>query len=296
MTKKEMKRSIKYSIIRCLKFVPDSVMLKVQYRLFCKRTLNLENPKRFSEKIQKYKINYRNDLLGICVDKYRVRDYIKQKGLEYILNDLYQVVDYANEIDWKSLPEKFVIKTTDGSNGDNIVIIKDKSTADFNEIKKKLKLWKNKKNVCPGREWAYTQIDKSRIVIEKYLENEKNPEAGLEDYKILCFNGKPEIVIIDKDRYLNHSRNFYDTEWNQINAESDCPNFPEDFKKPDNLEEMLTIAQILSSDFPFVRVDLYNVSGKIIFGELTFYPWSGYVTYNPDSFDFDLGKKFNYFD
>jgi hypothetical protein len=257
------------------------------------RKLNLTNPERFTEKLQYYKMRYKNPILGICVDKYEVRKYLRQKGLNNILNELFLVADSANDIDFSKLPDQFVLKTTDGGGGENVIICTNKSIVNINELKKKLSGWKNKKNVNAGREWAYTQSPKSRIIAERYLENKANPKAGIEDFKFLCFHGSPRYVIIDKDRYIGHKRNFYTIEKQRLNVESDCKQFDEDYIFPFNYNEMVDIARKLSEDFPFVRVDLYNVNGKIIFGELTFYPWSGYVQFNPDKFDFTLGKEFD---
>ena len=142
-----------------------------------------------------------------------------------------------------------------------------------------------------GREWAYYGL-KPGIIVEELLINKKNPDAGINDYKILCYGGKPKYVIVDVDRYTNHKRNFYDIEWNDLNVTSDCPMYDKKMQKPKNYEDMLNIASKLSKPFPFVRVDLYNDNGKIYFGELTFYPWSGYVQFDPDEFDFLLGEPF----
>ena len=286
-------QKLRFFILKTLSFLPDSIMLKIQYRMKLGRKLNLTNPERFTEKLQYYKMRYKNPILGICVDKYEVRKYLRQKGLNNILNELFLVADSANDIDFSKLPDQFVLKTTDGGGGENVIICTNKSIVNINELKKKLSGWKNKKNVNAGREWAYTQSPKSRIIAERYLENKANPKAGIEDFKFLCFHGTPRYVIIDKDRYIGHKRNFYTIEKQRLNVESDCKQFDEDYIFPSNYNEMVDIARKLSEDFPFVRVDLYNVNGKIIFGELTFYPWSGYVQFNPDEFDFTLGNEFD---
>lgn len=275
-----------------LKFVPDSTMLKMQYRIKMGRSLSLKNPQRFTEWLQWYKINYRNSMIHECVDKYEVHHFVKQKGLQCILNNIIGVYGNAEDLNFDTLPDKFVAKTTDGGGGQNVIICKDKSNADFDKMRHELNSWLNHKNINPGREWAYTGIKKSQIIIEEYLENPTYPEVGIEDYKILCFGGEPKIIIYDCDRYIDHKRNFYDTDWNRIYVDSDCHQKDVDVPKPENFEYMLQVAYKLSEDFPFVRVDLYNINGKIYFGELTFYPWSGYVKFDPDSFDFKLGQYF----
>lgn len=283
---------IRFGILKMLSFVPDSIMLKWQYRIKMGRNLNLKHPQRYTEKIQWYKAYYRNPLMGQCVDKYEVRNYIQLKGLYSILNTLYGVYENAEEIDFSVLPNRFVIKTTDGGGGENIIICRDKSNLNIKKTREMLSRWKNKKNINAGREWAYTCIKRSRIIIEEYLENEQNPEAGISDYKIFCFNGEPYCIVYDIDRYIGHKRNFYDINWNCLGISSDCPSFDDNIPKPEGLNRMLEVSKILSKDFPFVRVDLYYLKGKVYFGELTFYPWSGYVQYNPDKFDYVLGEQF----
>ena len=277
-------------ILGLLRFVPDKMMLKLQYRIKHGRKLNLKNPTRYTEKLQWYKLNYKNPIMHTCVDKYKVREYIEQKGLGHILVKLYAKYDSAKEIDVEKLPEQFVIKTTNGSGGLNVLVCNDKSKIDFNDVKEKLAC-KKFKSRTGGREWAYYGLEPG-IIVEELLVNEKNPEAGVNDYKIFCYNGKAKYVIVDIDRYIGHKRNFYDTNWNRIEGESDCPACDREIEKPENFEQMLEIAERLSEDFPYVRVDLYNVSGKIYFGELTFYPWSGYVQFNPDQLDFLFAEDF----
>ena len=235
---------------------------------------------------------YRNPVLNICVDKYEVRKYIEGKGLAELLVKLYGVWDNANDIDFNELPLSFILKTTDGGGGETVYLVRDKSKEDLENVKRKLNSWLGRKNIDAGREWAYTGIEKSQIIAEELLINKKNPEAGIEDFKILCFNGEPKYIIVDKDRYIDHKRNFYTTEWERKYVTTDHEQFEEIYPKPENLDKMLEYAHELSKDFPFVRVDLYNVDGKIYFGELTFYPWTGYVQFTPDEFDFELGSYF----
>lgn len=283
-------QKVRFLILKFLSFVPDSVMLRLQYRIKMGLKLNLDDPKRFTEKLQWYKIYHRDPLMGTCVDKYEVRKYIVSKGLENTLNKLYCVCSDPDEIDFAALPDRFVVKTTDGGGGENIFICRDRSSLNVEELKTKLRSWKDKKNVNPGREWAYTLIKESRYIVEEYLENEVNPEAGISDYKFFCFNGKPHCIAYDIDRYIGHKRNFYDIEWNNLHVSTDCETFDDNLvPRPEGLEEMTKVAEILSKDFPFVRVDLYYIKGKVYFGELTFYPWSGYVKFSPQEFDYQLG-------
>lgn len=130
------------------------------------------------------------------------------------------------------------------------------------------------------------------IVVEELLINTENPEAGINDYKIFCYNGKPEYIVVDIDRYIGHKRNFYNTDWKNLHVTSDCPKADREIEKPKKLDEMLKIASKLSEGFPYVRVDMYEVGERVFFGEMTFYPWSGYVQFVPDKFDFIFGNQF----
>ncbi len=286
-------RVLRLKVLKLLDFIPDKLMISLQYYIKIGRVCNFRHPKRWSEKLQIYKIYYRQPILGQCVDKYDVRNYVASKGLSDILVKLYCICDSVSDIKWMQLPKSFVIKATNGGGGENVLLIRDKSNINILETEKKIKEWENRFNsetVPPGREWAYTQINKTRIIIEELLENKNDPEKNIDDFKILCFKGEPHYVIVDIDRFSNHKRNFYDTEWNRISVTTDCQQFDTPYSKPENFNEMLRVASILSHDFPFVRVDLYNVNGKIYFGELTFYPWAGYVKFNPDEFDYKLGE------
>lgn len=281
-------QKVRFKILKLLNFIPDNIMLKIQYKIKTGRSLNLKNPKRYTEKIQKYKIYYRNPILIECVDKYNVRKFVKEKGLSNILNELYGVYDSTDKIDFDKLPNEFILKTTNGS--ETNIICNDKSKLNIEDTKKKLDFFLNRETINAGREWAYNNV-KPLIICEKLLKPSNN--ADLMDYKFICFRGKVECIIVDSDRFTDHKRNFYDINWNKIEVESDCKNIEKEIKKPKELRKMIKIVEILSKDFPHVRVDLYNFDEKIIFGELTFYPWSGYVNFKPDEFDYKLGKNFN---
>lgn len=289
--KKILSKKIRFTILKFLKFIPDKPMIQFQYWMKLHRKLNLKFPIRYTEKIQWYKLYYRNDLMPICVDKYRVREYIKSKGLSDILVKLYGVYDKAEDIPLDVLPKKFVLKTSNGS-GTNI-ICKDKEKLSKAEIIEKVSKFLNQSSASAGREWAYAK-GKPQIIIEELLEDSTNSGGFISDYKFLCFNGKPEYIVLDIDRFTNHKRNIYNIEWQDLHIASDCSCIENrTFDKPINYDKMIEIVKILSEDFPAVRVDLYNINGHIYFGELTFFPWSGYVQFKPDSFDFEMGKKFN---
>lgn len=283
-------KKLRYSILSCLRFVPDEMMLKLQYRIKFGRKLDLKEPKRFTEKIQWYKLFYKNPRMPRCSDKYMVREYIKEKGLENILVDLYAVYDRPDDIRIDPLPEKFVMKLSNGS-GTNL-LCRDKRSLIEREVIQEFKDFVFKVKANLGREWPYLKAD-SKIVVERLLEDESHINNAVNDYKIFCYDGKPEYVICISDRYSDQCNHLvYDTQWNKIRVSSENARINEDAPRPENLEEMLEIAAKLSEDFPFARIDLYSVAGKVYFGEITFYPWSGYMEFEPDEFDFILGERF----
>ena len=229
-----------------------------------------------------------------CTDKYKVRAFVKRKGLGKYLNELYQVKDSAKEIDFSDLPDRFVIKTTDGGNGDNVFVCRDKTKLNEDETVNLIASWKNKHYERYTREWAYIGARDSKVIVEKFLEDNSNLDGSIDDYKFMCFNGKFMMLWVDKGRYSNHCRGFWNEDLKFLkNVESDHPTFENEPSLPPNIDEMIRIAEKLSEDFLFARIDLYNIDGKIVFGEITFYPWGGYVKFTPDSFDFELGSYFN---
>lgn len=287
-------REIRLFILKCLSFVPDRTMLKIQYRIKMGRNLNLKNPERYTEKIQWYKLYYKDPTMVKCVDKYDVRQFVEQKGLGCILNECYGVYNSVNEIDFDKLPEQFVVKNTLGGGGTSVIVCEKKETIDIEELKEKLSKWTAKKIQTRdgGREWPYYSGKKPRIIIEKFLE--EKGEHGLIDYKFMCFNGKVQYcyVLCDRELGVSVKEGICDRELNLLPACELGDEVPKEIKKPDNYSEMLGIAEKLASEFPHVRVDLYNLDGKIVFGELTFYDGSGYASYNPDEFDFEMGSHF----
>lgn len=285
-------QQLRFAILRFLSWVPDSIMLKIQYRIKLGRWPNMKHPQRFTEKIQLYKMKYRKPVMHQCVDKYEVREYIENKGLGHILNELYGVCETPDEIDFKILPNQFVLKTTGGSGGQNVIIVKDKESSNAEELREKLRRWNGSNNLgaLSGREWAYYSC-KPRIIAERLLEESHTKGDSLTDYKFFCFNGTPKYVQTDIGRFKEHRQNFYDMQWQCIGVHCTYPE-GELLPQPENFDDMKRYAAQLSADFPFVRVDLYNVDGNIFFGELTFFPSSGYGKFHPDEFDFTLGSLF----
>lgn len=276
---------------RIRSFFPQKLQMKLEYRIKCGRKLNLKNPKRYSEKIQLYKYKYRNPLLPKLVDKAEVREYVVKKGLGHILNTQYGVYDDVKEINYDKLPNKFVIKLNTGS-GLNI-LVEDKENLNIKETNKTLKKWMKTKPWVFGTEWAYKKV-KPKIIIEKYLERDSN--SDLPDYKFFAFNGEIDYLYTMVDYIDNHDEgklSFFDTEFNNTGFyRKDFEKIDRNIEKPKNFDKMLEYAKVLSEGFPQVRVDFYNIDGKIIFGEFTFYMHGGYVNFIPDEFDYILGEKF----
>ncbi|MEX2512332.1 MAG: ATP-grasp fold amidoligase family protein [Cyclobacteriaceae bacterium] len=245
----------------------------------------LENPKTFSEKLQWLKLYDRNQEYTKMVDKYQVREYIKEQlGEEYLI-PLIGVYDSFDEIDFENLPAKFVLKCTHDSGG--LVICKDKSKLNIKKAKQKIKRSLQRNYYDPTREWPYKNV-KPRLVCEKYMVDESGIE--LKDYKIFCFNGEPKVIQVDFDRFNGHKRNFYDTNWNYIAVEYKYPTYSEkEFKKPEKLKDMVKFAKILSKGISFIRIDFYLINSKVYFGEITFYPESGFGKFIPESYNELLG-------
>ncbi|WP_404322740.1 carbonic anhydrase [Cytobacillus firmus] len=284
-------QKVRLEILNLLNFIPDKIMIQLQYWVKTGRRLNLKNPKRYTEKLQWYKLNYRNPLMTKCSDKYEVRDYVSSKGLGPILNPLYDAYEDLESINFDLLPNSFVIKHTNGS-GRNI-FVEDKRKVDLEQIKNKVKEWLNSPETMYGREWCYYNV-KSRIIIEKLLERDEYND--IPDYKFFCFNGKVKYLYTMIDYVDDHNNgrcSFFTPDFKKLPyRRSEYKEINKEVSKPPNFEEMIEIAEILSKDFPHVRVDLYNIKGQIIFGELTFYNASGYTVFSPDDFDFILGEEF----
>ena len=184
---------VRFQILNCLKWIPDCLMIPIQYRIKTGRWPHLRRPQRFTEKLQLYKMKYRYPLMHQCVDKYEVRRYVEGKGLGHILNDLYGIYNSADDIAVESLPVQFVIKSSLGSGGQNVIVVKDKTACDWSRIKNTVSLWLYASQVGAkyGREWAYNGLI-PRIVVEKYLYDVN----GLVDYKFFCFNGEPLFLYV----------------------------------------------------------------------------------------------------
>ncbi len=276
--------------LRKMRFLPSKMYVKIHYEYFSGKKLDINNPEEFNAKIEWYKVFFRPKILNQLVDKYEVRSFVTEKiGAKY-LNDIYGVYDKVEEIPFKDFPNKFVIKATHSS-GHNI-IVKDKKQLDIAKVSKKLNKWlKVNQYYRMGQEWAYKDV-KPRYIVEHFLkESDKNT---LVDYKFYCFNGVPKFIDVHIDREDDHKQGCFDLDFNLLpfGKSKTYKSISSDIKKPTNLNEMVEIATKLSENLPFVRVDLYSVNGKTIFGEMTFYPSDARKEFYPNKYNKIIGDYF----
>lgn len=267
-----------------LRFLPDEIYLKLYFYMTLKRKLDFNHPKTLNEKLQWLKFNDRTPLHSLVSDKYAVRDYIEQELDEKYLVPLIDKWETVEEIDFDKLPAQYVLKCNHDSGG--LVICKDKTCLNQKNAIKKLKKSLSRKFYYVGREWQYKNIKPMVICEELLLDKEGNTPA---DYKISCFNGKADNVMVCTGRFTEEGVKFYffDKEWNFLPYNKGDEKLPSGFTlpKPDNLEEMFEIAEKLSKPFYYARIDLYNIDGKIYFSEITLCPNSGFdsdITYETD--------------
>lgn len=276
--------------------IPDKLYLSLRYRCLMGSWINWNNPKTFTEKLQWLKLYNRKPEYTTMVDKYAVKEYVANIiGEEYIIPTL-GIWDKPEDIECDSLPNQFVLKTTHGGGGGGVVICKDKDTFDKTTAIAKLKESMSSDIYSGLREWPYKDVPK-RIIAEKFMAPEKSPDSVLKssellDFKFFCFNGKVRFFKVDFGRFVEHHANYYSPEgelleFGEQGLEPD-PNYP--IELPDNLKEMISLAEKLSANEPFLRVDLFNVNGRIFFGELTFYPASGMIPWTTEEADKEIGK------
>lgn len=257
-----------------------------QFRAAYGHDPDLERPRLFDEKIQWYKLFYRRPLMTELADKVRVRAHVAERGLGHLLNDLYGVWERADQIPFEALPPAFVLKANHGC-GWNI-LVRDKRQLDPAAARAKLSHWLGLNYFDRGREWAYKHIP-PRILCERYLENAEYGE--LIDYKFYCYGGEPQVVFVCCGRFGPGGVRYdaYDMDWRRLPVAKGKPAAGLDLPRPANLEEMRAAARALSAGFPFLRVDLYSIEGRITFGELTFYPDNGKVPFRPEAYNRTFG-------
>lgn len=274
------------SIITPNDLIKNIPQIEKKYCETFNRRLNLKKINSFNSYIQSTKLNKKNEQLWFLIDKYEVRKHIASTIGEKYLSQLLGVWDNTHEIDYNTLPSQFILKTTHGSNWN--ILVKDSHQFNRAEANQLLEKWLQTNFFDITAEPHYRKI-KPRIIAEEYL---CDSNGELLDYKFFCFHGQPLFVQVDIGRYTpHHSRLYFDLHWRQLGFTiGDYPISQRKLAKPLNWEEMLLIVKPLAKDHEHVRVDLYNIDGRIIFGELTFTHESGLKKFHPESYDFLIGN------
>ncbi len=269
---------------------PDKIYLRVMYRMMLGQKLNLKEPQTFSEKIQWMKLYDRKPEYTVMVDKVKAKDYVSAKiGKEHIIPTL-GVWSDPEEINFDELPSRFVLKINHNS-GTGMYICKDKSNLDVVKVKAELKKGLKENYYLRNREWPYKDVPR-RILAEEFIEPAPNV-IDLPDYKWYCFDGEPKYCQVIQNRTTNETIDFFDIEWNHQNfvglnpAAGPAAVTP---SRPANLETHIRIAKMLSKGLRFARIDLYETGEKTYFGEITFYPLSGFGVFTPDIYNKLLGQ------
>lgn len=265
----------------------DKKYLELKFPLCTGYKLNFDNPETYNEKLQWLKLHNRKPEYVMMVDKYDVKQYIASIiGNQYVI-PTFAVYDKVDEIDLKNLPSQFVLKCTHDSGG--IVICKDKSEFDSNLAFKKLRKGLKRNYYVLNREWPYKKV-KPRIIAEQYMEDET---GELRDYKFFCFDGEVKALFIASDRSKQDEEtkfDFFDADFNHLPIINGHPNADIIPQKPVGYEEMKILASKLSKGIPHVRIDFYDIKGRIYFGEITFFHWSGMKPFEPIEWDYIFGK------
>lgn len=278
------------ALVKFGKWLPDSIYLRCQFYAQMGHMLNLKHPKTFNEKLQWLKLNDRKPEYTTMVDKVEAKKWVEDRiGAQYIIPTL-GVWERAEDIDFDSLPNQFVLKTNHDSGA--VIICKDKSKLDIPAARKKLAKSLKFDYYKAGREWPYKNV-KRRIFAEELIQTTLD---DIPDYKIFCFDGQPKFLFVATERQkegVDVKFDFFDTSFNHLPFKQRHENASITPAKPKNFEKMVDIAAELSKGYKHIRVDLYNIEGEILFGELTFYHFNGTVPFNPGEWDYKFGKLIN---
>lgn len=267
------------------KFLPDHIYIEIQYFYHFKKFVRFDNPKSFNEKLQWLKLYDRNPDYVKLVDKFEVRKHISTTGGDNYLIPLIGAYDSVEDIRWETLPNKFVLKCTHGS-GSNI-ICNDKGTLNRQKTIKQLIKWMRRNWFWYGREWPYRNVE-PRIICEQFLSDGENVPC---DYKVLCFEGSARLIEYHKDRFGEHTQDFYDRTWALTSiSQKGIPSSFSPVEKPKLLSLMLDLSEQLAHNIPHVRVDWYIFKDRLYFGEMTFFDSSGFQKFEPEFYDYLLGS------
>ena len=274
-----------------LNWVPDSLYLKVLYRVIMGRKLNLKNPKEYNEKLQWLKLNDRKLEYSTMVDKYEVRGYIEDLlGDKYLIPCL-GIYDSVDDIDIDALPNRFVLKCTHDSG--SVEICKDKSSFDIEGARHRLSQAMKRNYYATYREWPYKYV-KPRVIAEGYLEGD---EGDLKDYKVMCFNGEAKIIEVHENRFVEgkvHTQTFYDREWNIVPlTQIETVTVDRPGERPRQLDEILRLSELIAKNMYHARIDWYIEGDKIYFGEITFFDGSGFESFSTPEMERMLGDMIN---
>ncbi len=268
-------------------WMPDEPFLKIKFRHSLGTTLDLDHPKTYNEKIQWLKLHNRDPFYTQLADKYAVRDYIEKKlGPGFSIPLVGGPWDSPEKIDFKALPEQFVLKCTHDSGG--LVICRDRTTFDQDAARKQLARSLNRNYYWSKREWPYKDIP-PRIIAEQYMQDGNTQNLNV--YKILNFDGVPRIIqTIQNDKTADESIDYFDTDWHLLPLRQGFPNSTSPLSRPETLPQMLAAAATLSAGFPTLRTDFYEIDGSVYFSEITFYTDSGLCPFEPQEWDVLLGS------
>lgn len=269
------------------KLLNDRSFIKWEYFSGMRKFPNLDCPTTYNEKLQWLKLNDIHEEYTQLVDKYEAKEIVRKRiGDEYIIPTL-GIYDSFDAIDFDKLPNQFVLKTTHDSGG--VVVCTDKTKLDKKAARKKLEKSFRKNFFYEHREYPYKNI-KPRIIAEQYMVDESGTE--LKDYKFFCFDGSCKMLFVATERQSREEPyfNFFDKDFNLLPFKQGHPVNPVTPQKPEGFDDMTRVAEKLSIGYPHVRVDLYNINGKIYFGELTFFHFSGNVPFEPEEWDYKIGE------
>lgn len=268
--------------------IPDELFLKVKFWLTMGYWMDFKAPKTYNEKLQWLKLYDRNPAYTKMVDKVAAKEYVAQvAGKQFVIPTI-GVWEKAEDIPWDKLPNQFVAKVTHDSGG--IVICKDKNQLNTKEAVRKLSKALHQDYYNLTREWPYKNV-KRQIIVEQYMVDESGYE--LKDYKFFCFDGEPKMLFVATDREKENEEtkfDFFDTEFRLLPFTNGHEHAQVTPAKPKGFDTMMELARKLSKGIKHVRVDLYDVNGKVYFGEMTFFHWSGFVPFEPEEWDTKIGK------
>lgn len=267
--------------------MPDELHLALMYRASLGSWPNLKHPRTFNEKLQWLKIHDRNPLYATLVDKYRVKKWVADRIGEEHVTKTYGAWERAEDIDISGLPERFVLKTNHDCGG--VAICRDRESFDLDAAKKKLEKHLRINYFWRTREWPYKDV-RPCVFAEEYIEPDSN--GDLSDYKLFHFNNDIIVTLLMTDRFTGAglTKTFFDKEWKPLGLTEGGHSTRRDAPAPPHFDEMKEFTNRLAGSFPFARVDFYESGDRLLFGEITFYPNSGFERFDPPEWDVTMGS------